>query len=109
MATTTSVNCSPFFNLGCTTSDSAASHRRPPTHHGSSPGCGKLDRVATWVGNGVATAFFASLERCSCINIATDDDADDGNDLPLICKDSSLPHSRKKAGKGKNRGGLVED
>ena len=30
----------------------------------------------TWVRTSVATAFFASLERCSCINLTTND-ADD--------------------------------
>ncbi|KAL2233774.1 UNVERIFIED_CONTAM: hypothetical protein Sindi_1109600 [Sesamum indicum] len=48
--------------------------------------CEKLDRVASWVGTGVATAFFASLERCSCINISTaDSDVDEeANDRPLM-------------------------
>ncbi|KAF5733528.1 hypothetical protein HS088_TW17G01073 [Tripterygium wilfordii] len=50
--------------------------------------CEKLDRVASWVGTNVASAFFASLERCSCINLSTtdpDDDDDDAKDLrPLM-------------------------
>ncbi|KAL7121605.1 hypothetical protein ACP275_02G191800 [Erythranthe tilingii] len=48
--------------------------------------CEKLDRVASWVGTSVATAFFASLERCSCINISTtDSDVDEeANDRPLM-------------------------
>ncbi|KAL8494881.1 hypothetical protein ACS0TY_019157 [Phlomoides rotata] len=45
--------------------------------------CEKLDRVASWVGASVATAFFSSLERCSCINIPkVDSDIDD--DRPLM-------------------------
>lgn len=38
------------------------------------------------VGASVATAFFASLERCSCINISTtDSDVDEeANDRPLM-------------------------
>jgi hypothetical protein len=33
----------------------------------------------------VASAFFASLERCSCINLSTTDIEDDNNDdLPLM-------------------------
>ncbi|CAL0307946.1 unnamed protein product [Lupinus luteus] len=39
--------------------------------------CDKLDRVANWVSTNVATAFFASLERCSCINLNTKDNDDD--------------------------------
>ncbi|KAL3713923.1 hypothetical protein ACJRO7_006288 [Eucalyptus globulus] len=48
----------------------------------------KLNGVASWVGTSVAAAFFASLERCSCINLSTsEDDADDpteAHDLPLM-------------------------
>ncbi|KAL5792208.1 hypothetical protein ACOSP7_000802 [Xanthoceras sorbifolium] len=48
--------------------------------------CDKLDRVAYWVGTNVATAFFASLERCSCINLSTTDPEDDeeAKDRPLM-------------------------
>ncbi|KAK7292828.1 hypothetical protein RJT34_15682 [Clitoria ternatea] len=51
--------------------------------------CDKLDRMANWVGTNVASAFFASLERCSCINLSTTDIDDDTNsnindDRPLI-------------------------
>eukprot|EP00252_Welwitschia_mirabilis_P007970 TRINITY_DN1967_c0_g2_i2.p2 TRINITY_DN1967_c0_g2~~TRINITY_DN1967_c0_g2_i2.p2 ORF type:complete len:102 (+),score=21.28 TRINITY_DN1967_c0_g2_i2:127-432(+) len=35
--------------------------------------CRTLDRVAGWVGAGVAHAFFLSLESCSCINLSTTD------------------------------------
>ena len=72
------------------------------------PGCGRLDGVAMWLVNGVTAAFFASLERCSCIRIATaDDDGDDANDLPLIFNDGNYARhgggggSRRRAGKGK--------
>ncbi|CAA0831384.1 Unknown protein [Striga hermonthica] len=47
---------------------------------GSMGRCEKLDRAASWVGTNVATAFFASLERCSCIHLSTDDDDDDMDD-----------------------------
>lgn len=49
-------------------------------------GCRKLDRLAGWVGASVASVFFASLERCSCINLTTNDTEDDeeGKDMPLI-------------------------
>ncbi|KMZ67146.1 unknownprotein [Zostera marina] len=35
--------------------------------------CEKLDRMASWLGTSLATAFFTSLERCSCINLSTAD------------------------------------
>lgn len=48
----------------------------------------KLDQVATWVGSTVASAFFSSLERFSCVNLSTadpddDDDEDEAKDRPL--------------------------
>ncbi|KAI4369822.1 hypothetical protein MLD38_018226 [Melastoma candidum] len=54
-----------------------------------STSCRKLDRAASWVGTSVASAFFASLERCYCINLATtdpdnDDDDEYAKDRPLI-------------------------
>ncbi|CAK8540075.1 unnamed protein product [Lathyrus sativus] len=33
--------------------------------------------MANWIGMNLATAFFSSLERCSCINLSTSDDPDD--------------------------------
>ncbi|CAL9081048.1 hypothetical protein MUK42_28240 [Musa troglodytarum] len=84
--------------------------RQPP----GQPGCGRLDRVAAWVGGSIATAFFASLERCSCINIATDDDRDEDNDVPLMHDDGnnvvregggSGVGGRRRGGKGKSSSG----
>ncbi|KAL5988288.1 hypothetical protein ACLOJK_036051 [Asimina triloba] len=93
-----------------TTACNSAFFREPRMQRSAAQGCGKLDRVATWVGNGVATAFFASLERCSCINIATEDfDGDDANDQPLICKVDLSRGRRKGGGKGTKRGGLATD
>ncbi|CAN6444386.1 unnamed protein product [Victoria cruziana] len=48
--------------------------------------CEKLDRMASWLGTSVASAFFASLERCSCINLSTTDaeDEEEANDRPLM-------------------------
>ncbi|XP_074556787.1 uncharacterized protein LOC141812669 [Curcuma longa] len=48
--------------------------------------CEKLDRVMNWVGASFSSAFFASLERCSCINLSTDDDDDEeeAKDRPLM-------------------------
>lgn len=39
-----------------------------------------MESWASWFGTGVTSAFFASLERCSCINLSTDGD-DDGDDI----------------------------
>ncbi|PWA57156.1 hypothetical protein CTI12_AA405490 [Artemisia annua] len=48
----------------------------------------KIDRMANWLGNSVASAFFASLERCSCINLTTShdyfDDDEEAKDRPLM-------------------------
>ncbi|KAH7691797.1 hypothetical protein IHE45_01G021400 [Dioscorea alata] len=50
--------------------------------------CDKLDRMASWVGASVASAFFASLERCSCINLSTtdfeDEEDEESKDRPLM-------------------------
>ncbi|KAJ0024465.1 hypothetical protein Pint_08618 [Pistacia integerrima] len=107
MAATTSTSCSGLFSLR---SNSVESKIRTTSNHGS-PACGKLDGVAMWFINGVATAFFASLERCSCIRIATEDDGED-NDVPLIHNDGNVRHdggtagttSKRRTGKGKNKG-----
>uniref|UniRef100_A0A7N1A5J9 Uncharacterized protein n=1 Tax=Kalanchoe fedtschenkoi TaxID=63787 RepID=A0A7N1A5J9_KALFE len=50
---------------------------------------GSIDRVANWVGASVASAFFASLERCSCINLSTSD-ADDDDENEEEAKDRPL-------------------
>ncbi|RZC01524.1 Protein TOPLESS [Glycine soja] len=57
--------------------------------------CDKLDRVANWVGANVASAFFASLERCSCINLSIKDNEDDTNndDRPLFLSHPTTPFS----------------
>ncbi|XVF33138.1 hypothetical protein REPUB_Repub17cG0142400 [Reevesia pubescens] len=48
--------------------------------------CDKLDRMANWVGTNMASAFFSSLERCSCINLSTTDfdDEEEAKDRPLM-------------------------
>ncbi|OVA09221.1 hypothetical protein BVC80_659g59 [Macleaya cordata] len=51
--------------------------------------CEKLEWMASWVGTSVASAFFASLERCSCINLSTTDvedeeEEEEAKDLPLM-------------------------
>ncbi|KAL3812310.1 hypothetical protein ACJIZ3_013578 [Penstemon smallii] len=95
MATTT-------FNLRAT-STTPRDVRRPPS-------CAKLDGVAMWLINGLTGAFFASLERCSCIRISTyeDDIGDEDKNLPLIFNDGNIrgdDHNgnlrRRRKGKGK--------
>jgi hypothetical protein len=39
-----------------------------------------IDQVATWVGSTVSSAFFSSLERFSCVNVATSDPEDNDED-----------------------------
>ncbi|KAH7523754.1 hypothetical protein FEM48_Zijuj06G0045600 [Ziziphus jujuba var. spinosa] len=112
MAATTSSSCTSFFNFR---SNSGETKVRTSPSQGSAAGCGKLDGVAMWLINSVTTAFFASLERCSCIRIATVDDVDDANDLPLIYNDGNLRHdggtssSRRRTGKGKKGGEVLVD
>ncbi|MQM10870.1 hypothetical protein Taro_043768 [Colocasia esculenta] len=55
----------------------ASASKTPEARRHQSPEEGgnmeNLDRVASRVGASVASAFFASLERCSCINLSTTD------------------------------------
>ncbi|KAJ8510796.1 hypothetical protein OPV22_001230 [Ensete ventricosum] len=48
----------------------------------------RLEGVANWVGGSVVSAFFASMDRCSCINVSTfEDDGDEpeeAKDRPLM-------------------------
>ncbi|XP_006413483.2 uncharacterized protein LOC18030706 [Eutrema salsugineum] len=55
----------------------------------------KIDQVASWVSATVISAFFNSLERCSCVNLSTshDDEDEDGEESyhrPLAL--SAAPH-----------------
>ncbi|KAK3231198.1 hypothetical protein Dsin_003079 [Dipteronia sinensis] len=108
-ATTSSTSCSGLFGFR---SSSVQSKLRSSSS--SPPGCGKLDGMAMWFINGVASAFFASLERCSCIRIATTEDDGEENDVPLIQNDGNVRHDRlisgskiRRRGKGKKREGLI--
>ncbi|PSS17309.1 Mixed-linked glucan synthase [Actinidia chinensis var. chinensis] len=111
MEATTSSSCSGFFNIRANPVEPRV---RSSPRHGSS-GCAKVDGVAMWFINGVASAFFASLDRCSCIRIATHEDAvDDANDVPLIFNDGNYRHDgrsggRRRSGKGKKAGASIED
>ncbi|CAD6267348.1 unnamed protein product [Miscanthus lutarioriparius] len=52
----------------------------------------KMEGYALWVATGVVSAFFVSLERCSCIHLHTaeeddgsdDEDRDEAKDRPLM-------------------------
>ncbi|KAJ9685053.1 hypothetical protein PVL29_017184 [Vitis rotundifolia] len=48
--------------------------------------------MATWVNTNVASAFFTSLKRCSCINLSMidmDDDGEEAKDRPLMLTNES--------------------
>ncbi|KAI3931932.1 hypothetical protein MKW98_012342 [Papaver atlanticum] len=80
----------------------------------STTGCNKIDGVAMWFINRVVAAFFGSLERCSCINIDTkeeDDNGIDANDLPLIYNDGNSRRENRTTivGSGKKRGGFAHE
>ncbi|KAI3417381.1 uncharacterized protein J3R85_014509 [Psidium guajava] len=107
MAATTSTNCTSFFSFRSGSDAPSARDQAGP------PGCGRVDGVAMWLIGGVASAFFASLERCSCIRIATVEDMDDGNEVPLIQNDGNLRRDggsassrrRRRRRRGTNTGG----
>ncbi|PIM97770.1 hypothetical protein CDL12_29755 [Handroanthus impetiginosus] len=84
-------NCSMNFCYCRDRSIQPGSSVKPPTTTSCAPAPRKLDKVAVRLLSGVTAAFFASLERCSCINIATKDDVDDGGSLPLIPDDVIYP------------------
>ncbi|KAK6263300.1 hypothetical protein QUC31_009116 [Theobroma cacao] len=55
----------------------------------------KLEDVASWVSATVVSAFFSSLELCSCVNLATIDPDDDDN--PEEAKDRPLTYSSRSS------------
>ncbi|KAK4750513.1 hypothetical protein SAY87_003995 [Trapa incisa] len=85
-ATTTSTTCTTLFSFRSNSASSGSVHK---DRGGGLPSCSRLDGVAAWLINGVGAAFFASLERFSCIRIATEDDSmEEGNSL--IYNDGNL-------------------
>ncbi|CAK9310885.1 unnamed protein product [Citrullus colocynthis] len=50
----------------------------------------KLDQVAAWVAATMSSAFFSSLERFSCVNIATNDLDDEDDDDQLLLSNQPL-------------------
>ncbi|XP_020239547.1 uncharacterized protein LOC109818479 [Cajanus cajan] len=51
----------------------------------------KLDQVAMWLGSTVSSAFFSSLERFSCVNIATSDPDNDDDDDDYYSTTTATP------------------
>ncbi|KAM0888056.1 hypothetical protein ACQ4PT_028592 [Festuca glaucescens] len=101
---TTLTPTAPF----CDRSGWQRARRRRPQSSSGQDGCGRpLDRVAGWVGGGIAAAFFASLERCSCVNVRTHDDLDDDEQrdsvAPLMLDDGN--DEAAGAGGGRRRRG----
>lgn len=64
-----------------------------------------MESWASWVGASVTSAFFASLQRCSCINLSTNDDDDDDDnqdeakDRPLMLTAAAAPAHDKEDNK----------
>ncbi|XVF59226.1 hypothetical protein PTKIN_Ptkin07bG0258700 [Pterospermum kingtungense] len=81
----------PVTNPASPGSETLQNHSRVP------PACRKLDGVVAWLMNGVAAAFFMSLERCSCIHIDTKDDADDVQFLAPDLPSPSLVSTSQEA------------
>lgn len=54
-----------------------------------------LNGLANWLGTSVASAFFASLERFSCVNLNTaesdDEDEEEAKDRPLMLTNLQCP------------------
>lgn len=70
--------------------------------------------MAGWVGGGIAAVFFASLERCSCVNVRTDgddllDDEQRDSEAPLMFDDGNGSSAAGAAGVEKRRGGRRSD
>ncbi|CAI9771344.1 unnamed protein product [Fraxinus pennsylvanica] len=88
MAATTSTTFCNFNSRG----NSMGPRVRSSSDHGSQGCTTKLDGVAMWLINGFTSAFFASLERCSCIRISTHEDeyGYEANNLPLIFNDGNV-------------------
>uniref|UniRef100_A0ACD5X2U3 Uncharacterized protein n=1 Tax=Avena sativa TaxID=4498 RepID=A0ACD5X2U3_AVESA len=76
--------------------------------------CGRpLGRAAGLVGGGIAAAFFASLERCACVEVRTTDDLPEAA-APLLQHDGAGAagnratgrKNRRAPGKGRKGGGF---
>ncbi|KAK8472793.1 hypothetical protein PHAVU_002G328908 [Phaseolus vulgaris] len=50
-----------------------------------------IDQVAMWLGSTVSSAFFSSLERFSCVNVATSDPDNDDDDDDYYSTTATTP------------------
>ncbi|XP_020573046.1 uncharacterized protein LOC110019640 [Phalaenopsis equestris] len=76
---------------------------QPGVENGGDTSSEKVESMATWVGTSIASAFFASLERFSCINISTSDLDDEieenSKDYPLVSSSqNSSDHCSNETG-----------
>ncbi|TVU48776.1 hypothetical protein EJB05_00050, partial [Eragrostis curvula] len=87
-SSSSSPRCAPFpCRRGPTRTRGLPPPAAPPAH-GGHHGCGRpLGRAAGVVGGGIAAAFFASLERCACVEVRTKED-DDEEAAPLMLRGS---------------------
>ncbi|KAK4747943.1 hypothetical protein SAY87_014529 [Trapa incisa] len=54
----------------------------------------RIDQLTSWLGATLASAFFSSLERFSCVNLSTvdfDEDEDEVDGCPITFPESPLP------------------
>ncbi|KAM0906710.1 hypothetical protein ACQ4PT_016597 [Festuca glaucescens] len=115
-AAASSSRCGPF---ACRR---GADHQREqaPAAANSGQGCGRplVGRAAGLVGGGIAAVFFASLERCACVEVRTTDDLADYAEAaaPLMQRDDAAAarnvytarqskRTTARAGSGKGRRG----
>ena len=115
-AAASSSRCAPF---ACRPRGAEQRQRSRGLDHASAPvPAAGLGRAAGVVGGGIAAAFFASLERCACVEVRTTDDLSDCSNsateaAPLMGNGGSSDRSstarkksKRKAGAGKGpRGG----
>lgn len=54
-----------------------------------------FDRFATWIGASVSSAFFSSLDRFSCVNVAASDGEEDDVMEESVDRQLTLVNSSK--------------
>nr|POE84002.1 hypothetical protein CFP56_54793 [Quercus suber] len=52
----------------------------------------KLDQAASWVSSTVVSAFFSSLQRFSCVNVATTDPEDEEENETNLPQNDTRTH-----------------
>uniref|UniRef100_A0ACD5W958 Uncharacterized protein n=1 Tax=Avena sativa TaxID=4498 RepID=A0ACD5W958_AVESA len=105
---------SPSSRCGPIACRRGAEQRAPAQASASGQGCGRpLGRAAGLVGGGIAAAFFASLERCACVEVRTTDDLPEAA-APQLKHDGAGAagnratgrKNRRAPGKGRKGGGF---